>query len=109
MEVLDVMQEDMLMEERPMITEYFLGSRLGANLTTAILRQLIQHRYMIAKNTMTLQCLITILFDQNNQFEGIQMMSSFQDQNEAQKVLTHYFALTQFCDRSAEPISEHTL
>lgn len=64
-------------------------------------------RFLIAKNTMILQSLITILFVQNNHCEGIQMVSSLQDQNEAQQVLTLYFALVQLCERSAEPIQDY--
>ncbi len=46
-EVLDPPQQDdiLMVDDRGVVTEFYMGSRPGANLTYGILKQLLNHRF----------------------------------------------------------------
>ncbi len=99
----DGMEEDILDHNgSPMITENFMGSRLGAHLAYKILRQLLQHRYMIARSTIILQSLCISHFSQNSEQQGIHMLPSWEERRQALAATTYYFALLQMCDQYFE-------
>ena len=42
--------ENLVMDDRGVVTEFYMGSRLGANITYGILKQLLNHRQVFKKN-----------------------------------------------------------
>lgn len=88
--------------EGPMVTEYYMGSRLGAHLAYKILTQLLQHRYMIARSTIILQSLCVRYFSQNNEQEGIHMLATWDERREALAATTYYFALLELSEEYFE-------
>ncbi|CAL8125777.1 unnamed protein product [Orchesella dallaii] len=86
----------------PMVTEYFMGSRLGSHLSYKILKQLLNHRYMISRNTVILQTICIRYFSQNNEQEGIHMLPSWNEQRDAVAATTYYFALLELSEEYFE-------
>ncbi|ODN00860.1 hypothetical protein Ocin01_05816 [Orchesella cincta] len=86
----------------PMVTEFFMGSRLGAHLSYKILKQLLHHRYMISRNTVILQSICIRYFSQNNEQEGIYMLPTWNERREAVTATTYYFALLELAEEYFE-------
>ena len=61
---------------------------------------------MIARNTLILQSIVSKFFSQNNQNEGIQMLTSFADQKKAQMTLIRCFSLLKIFERHGEFIHD---
>ncbi|CAL8077044.1 unnamed protein product [Orchesella dallaii] len=92
-------EEDMETGEDGPVTEHFMGSRLGSHLSYKIMKQLLNHRYMISRNTAILQSLCVRCFSQNNEQEKINLLPSMFDVRDTVFATTTYFALLELTEK----------
>ncbi|CAG7728027.1 unnamed protein product [Allacma fusca] len=93
------------LEDRAPVSEYFMASRVGANLAYLVLKQLVQHRFMISRNIMLLHALIVNYFNHLDD-EPVKIQLSLHDVVSGTLAVNNTFLLLQMVERNAEIIQE---